>query len=166
MEYHSQVKTFIVKSRSQAADHESDGRPWAAIQIGTGHGDWPKITGVNRVGLLQLNFADADHEAYRERAERMGSTLFEDSHAEQILQFVNEHYDKVDYFLVHCTAGQSRSPAVAAAIQKVKGGEDDIWFSIKTPNMRVYRKILEAAHRRGEYGEVPDLPEGEGKFHY
>jgi predicted protein tyrosine phosphatase len=159
------MSKFIVKSRSEAANHESDGRSWAAIQIGTGDGDWPKITGVNRLGLLQLNFADADHEAYRERAERMGSTLFEDSHAEQILQFVNEHWDKVDYFLIHCTAGQSRSPAVAAAIQKIKGGDDSIWFSTKIPNVRVYRKLLDAAYRLGELVEAPnDLPSIEGKF--
>lgn len=161
------TKQFLVKSRSKAAAHESDGRPWAAIQIGTVDGDWPKITGVHRVGLLRIAFADADHESFREHTERMGSCLFDDKHAEEILNFVNKHWEKVDYFLVHCTAGQSRSPAVAAAIQKVYGGDNEVWFSIATPNMRVYRKILEAAQRNGQIEKVPEIEVPiEGKFHY
>lgn len=163
------MKQMVVKSRREAADHESDGRPWAAIQIGTGHGDWPKITGVNRLGLLRLNFADADTENFRERAISLGSTLFDDEHAVQILDFVNEMWDKVDYFLIHCTAGWSRSPAVAAAITKIKGEDDSLWFSIKDPNMRVYRKLLDNAFERGEIVEKPRLPEtedGQGFLRY
>lgn len=51
--------------------------------------------------------------------------------------------------LIHCNHGMSRSPAVAAAIAKVKYKDDSEWFTRKVPNRRVYRLMLAVAHRRG-----------------
>ena len=151
---------FIVKGRYDAGKHESDGRAWACISIGSFDGDWPNITAVNRMGLLKLHFHDADEKA--EDAEVL--TLFSEAHADQILDFFNQHKD-VDYILVHCTAGRSRSPAVAAAITKILGGDDSVWFRIKTPNALVYRTLLNRAFDRNLIQGLPEnMPESDGRF--
>lgn len=89
--------------------------------------------------VLFLEFHDtnvADH----------GMTLFDRSHAEKILSFIRRYTDEVDLLVVHCNAGMSRSPAVAAALSKIYLGDDSVWFATKTPNSLVYRTILEAYH--------------------
>jgi predicted protein tyrosine phosphatase len=136
------------------------------ISIATVEDDWPKINKVQQMGLLQIYFADADHPAFAERAERMGSKFFNEDHANQILDFVNKHWDETEYFFAHCEAGQSRSPAVVAAIMKIKGYDESCYFKIKSPNAHVYRTILEVAHKRGEYGptQEEDMPDVEKKF--
>lgn len=74
--------------------------------------------------------------------------LFCEDQAEQIIAFVKgllrdpglaEHL----VLIVHCDAGWSRSPAVAAAIEKgLLGRDDSEWFKRCTPNRLVYRTIL------------------------
>ena len=58
--------------------------------------------------------------------------------------------------LVHCDAGWSRSPAVAAALTKSLLGQDDSHlFKAKSPNMLVYRTLLNVYYER-----VPTLLSG------
>lgn len=45
--------------------------------------------------------------------------------------------------VLHCDAGMSRSPGVAAALSKVLVGDDSQFFKRYRPNMRVYRTLLE-----------------------
>ena len=156
---------IIVLSRSGARDFECD-VPWACISIATEVGDWPKITGVKRLGHLPMAFADADDPVWIERIDRMGLEMFEEKHANRILDFVNKMWDQVDLFMVHCEAGQCRSPAIAAAITKIKGEDDSDYFRNKTPNALVYRVMLNTAFSRGEYGPVDenDIPDSTGEF--
>lgn len=65
----------------------------------------------------------------------------------EIVAFVSTYLTKVDYFIVHCEAGQSRSAGVAAALSKWIDGDDwDYFLSPKyTPNSHCYRMVLEAA---------------------
>jgi len=69
--------------------------------------------------------------------------IFKEETANLILSF----YDLVvkegaEVMMVHCEAGVSRSPGVAAALSKIHLGEDQEFFDNYTPNMLVYRKIL------------------------
>ena len=64
--------------------------------------------------------------------------------AEKIWQFVDDQKDRVGgAVVVHCEAGVSRSPAVAAALCKGLGGNDLQFFRRYQPNMHVYRLMLE-----------------------
>jgi len=152
-------KALIVRSRSGAKDFMTPGGCWAAIQITTYPDDWPTLNATKRLGLLRLAFLDMDrhvvgieeHDSWSN-----GSRLFTPENADQILDFVEEMWDKVDLFLVHCEAGISRSPAVAAALCKIKHGHDKHYFDNYTPNRLVYRTLLERAVSRGIL--VPSTP--------
>jgi predicted protein tyrosine phosphatase len=145
-------KAIIVRSKSGARAFMTPGCSWAAIQITTYPNDWPVLNATKRSGLLQLAFLDMDrhvpgiedHDSWS-----YGSRLFTPENADQILDFVNEMWDKVDLFLVHCEAGISRSPAVAAALCKIKHGHDQHFFDNYTPNRLVYRTLLDRAIARG-----------------
>jgi predicted protein tyrosine phosphatase len=53
--------------------------------------------------------------------------------------------------MVHCEAGTSRSPAVAAAISRIYYGDDGEFLlpHLYQPNMHVFRQKLETAEHRG-----------------
>jgi predicted protein tyrosine phosphatase len=76
--------------------------------------------------------------------------LFSKEDARRILEFYNEYKGQVKRIIVHCDAGISRSPAVAAALYRVEGRMDDNWFKHYHPNRRVYSLIL------AEHFEVSD----------
>lgn len=76
--------------------------------------------------------------------------LFSKDDARRILEFYKDYKDKVTRIIVHCDAGISRSPAVAAALYRIEGRMDDNWFKHYHPNRRVYSLIL------AEYFEVAD----------
>lgn len=63
--------------------------------------------------------------------------------AKQIADFIKTVIDEIDIMVVHCLAGRSRSSAVAAAIFKWKYNDDSEIFKQYTPNMKVYRMVLE-----------------------
>lgn len=95
-----------------------------------------------RVGVLRLAFPDVEvaSEAHEE------GVLFSREQAIQVWSFVQEHRSKVERIIVHCDAGKSRSPAVAAAVARVLNGDDAEFFGGRyRPNMRVYRILLEIA---------------------
>lgn len=65
--------------------------------------------------------------------------------AREIWSAVQQHRDHVETILVHCEAGISRSPAVAAAICRALGQDDSSFFRDYQPNRHVYRLVLQAA---------------------
>jgi len=132
---------LLVLSKSEATRFQCD-KPWACISIGVEKGDWPKINKVQQVDLLQLFFYDTEFK--REDVKCIGQ---ED--ADLILDFMQKNWDNVEYIMVHCLAGMSRSPGVAAAISRIKYGNDDFYFKNYLPNTMVYRTILNLAHERG-----------------
>jgi len=69
--------------------------------------------------------------------------------AKKIVDLVEAHPEAKE-IVVHCTAGKSRSAAVAAALHKILNGSDEPIFGNKRyqPNMRVYRMILEEWYDR------------------
>ena len=119
-------KTFEVRSRGYAKEFKFES-PWAAISIVT-EPPWPELLEENRIGLLQLEFMDAEFV----RPTSMwgnGLSIFNEGHATQILEFVSDMWDQVECFMIHCDAGRSRSPAVAAAIEKIRYDDDQYWFA-------------------------------------
>lgn len=136
------LKNIVVKSKKYAQEFKSN-EAWAAISVSTNPQEFANLNADNRVGLLQLSFEDSDLEQpFGEIPKR---NLFCKAHAEQVLAFIDEVWDKIDTLLVHCEAGLSRSPAIAAAVSCIKNGPetDKMYFVRYMPNRLVYRKILE-----------------------
>lgn len=131
-------KGFEVRSGWNAEVFRCD-RPWGAISIST-DGDFPVLSEENRRGLLQLVFADT--------AEPDRPDAFTLSLATEILDFVEQMWGAADVFLIHCEAGLSRSPAVAAALSRIYYGDDGPWFELDFPNRLVHQLLLEANQRR------------------
>jgi hypothetical protein len=130
-------KNFAIKvlSRKDAANFTCE-VPWAAISIASFPNEWPNLSEDNRVNLLQLYFFDQTVP---------GEHAFTENHAKEIIRFVGEAWGKIDCLLVHCEAGLSRSPGVAAAIARIFQGEgqDAAYFKQYYPNYLVYKILLE-----------------------
>jgi predicted protein tyrosine phosphatase len=126
---------LLVVGKAAANGFVSD-KPWACISIGCEPGDWPKINKYQLVDWLRIAFDDID----KPNGDKI---LFDKSHATQIWDFVESVWDKVDLLLIHCLAGTCRSPAVAAAVAKIKYDDDSLYFRLHTPNMLVYRTMME-----------------------
>ena len=109
-----------------------------------------------REGVLYLEFYDIDvlsitNAGYKHEIQKQGGKgLMTDDHANQILDFVEDMKGKIEVLFCQCEGGISRSSATAAAIMRILTGSDDrIFNDIKyTPNMFVYRKILNEWERR------------------
>lgn len=73
--------------------------------------------------------------------------------AKRIVDAVEKYKDEVEEIVVHCDAGYSRSPAVAAAISLWLNGTDDEFFNpLKyCPNRQVYRTVLKEIEKRGYF---------------
>lgn len=138
------MKWIEVRSKDWAEKYRSD-KPWSAISIATDLDTWPILDNHNRVGLLQMAFYDICNPETLLRGVCEGQ-VFDKNQALQILEFVSLCWENVDSFLIHCEAGISRSPAIAAAIVHIYygSGSDNWYFQNRTPNMLVYREILRA----------------------
>ena len=116
-------------------------------------------TNEHTLGLLRLSFYDIDRivpvdpdlveevRAISGITKFVDDNLFEAHHARAILDLV-ESNPTAEHFIVHCDAGMSRSPAVAAALSNILQGNDEVYFHRYHPNRRVYRAILEAYHAK------------------
>jgi predicted protein tyrosine phosphatase len=103
-------------------------------------------------GVFHLQFHDiiASTQEAEDEVERSGQyILFNEAMAKDVLLFVVAHVSDttrpVENILVHCDAGVSRSPAIAAGLSKTVFAQDDDWlFKRYHPNRRVYRCLLNA----------------------
>lgn len=113
--------------------------PHVIVSITSHHSDVARLPEAPMcLGVLRLSFADADVQ------QDPPLVLFDRERAIEIRDFVLAHRDRAELVVVHCDAGLSRSPAVAAAITRALGGDDTPWFKRYRPNALVYRKLLEA----------------------
>lgn len=116
--------------------------------FGYGIGIEMKVGG-NCLAALNIEFGDVTPAAVKlgdEDANAISAQLMTMDHARKIHDFVETLPDAVQLLIIHCHAGVSRSAAVAAAISKVKTGDDSRFFKSKcyVPNMHVYYNVLEA----------------------
>lgn len=143
---------LIVNSRWEMMASMPPEKTWALISI-CENADYP-IVQMNDFFVYRLNlqFHDVDQFAYE--ADDTEIILFNEDHAVQIWDFVEEVKDKVEILFVHCLMGQCRSAAVAAAIEKTMTDDDMRFFNggKYRPNMRVYRGVLEEAFNRNMIG--------------
>lgn len=140
---------FVVSSRRLAKEKTFD-QPWAAIQVAT-YDDWPNLNKVKNVGILRLTFSDANGKSDRDVpmvASDDDIVLFNEKQANCILDFFENVQNKIEVLLVHCEAGVSRSPAIAAALSKLYYGDDTRFFANYTPNSFVYNSIIKAYNKR------------------
>lgn len=149
---------FIVRSyREMRWVHQDDlvnDVNWAVVSVSHNDDYFPRIVETDSCkGVLRVKFADIDTvEDQDPDADPLDPTtgyiLFNKEHAASILEFVKLMEDaSVDLMVVHCLAGWSRSPAIAAALAKVDGQKDDIFFKQFSPNMHVYKTLLETYHK-------------------
>ena len=135
---HMERKHFEVRSAYNAELFRCD-RPWAAISITT-EGDLPELSEENRLGLLQLVFADT--------ADPDRTDSFTVSQATELLDFVEQVWDRVEFLLIHCEVGMSRSPGVAAALSRIYDGDDGPWGEYDFPNSLVYGRLVDGHRQR------------------
>lgn len=106
--------------------------------------------------LLTLEFHDIDRivQGYNDHLE---SKMFSKEQARLIRTFAAWNQE-VERFIVHCDAGMSRSPAVAAAVSKMLYGDDMRFFKRYHPNRRVYYMILDqdVMHPTSAWGSDDD----------
>lgn len=113
--------------------------PHVIISITTTADDVARLpSGDQCKGVLRLAFLDADAPRSDD-----ATGLFSTEHATAICDFVEQHRRVVRRIVVHCDAGLSRSPGVAAALAVCLGGSDEEFFRRYRPNMLVYRRLLE-----------------------
>ena len=132
------MKYIVVRSKEKAKSFESLNN-WAAISVSSKPDEFPVLNTIKRMGLLQLCFDDIqfDHKI------PMGLKLFDKKLAYDIIEFVDMHKDNIETLLIHCEAGLSRSPAIAAAIAyKYKIGSPEYYFEKYMPNTLVYKTLL------------------------
>lgn len=118
-------------------------KPWAVISISNPDCEYAVFQHMeNLKAILPLKFYDIDE---KEKSSLVG---FSEANAELILDFMEVWGDQIDLLLVHCEAGMSRSPGVAAALSNIFFGEDDSWFKNYFPNSLVYKTILNVNEQR------------------
>ena len=106
--------------------------------------DFTKVD-ISEDRILRVQFHDLDRPL-------AGYKIFNNADAKQILDFVKVQIGLVDFFIVHCEAGISRSAGVAAALSKIYNGNDNHIFNCGKylPNMLVYKTILNEYYRKGD----------------
>ena len=109
---------------------------------------------IQRVAILYRWFSDVDDKGYKILSEQYKSEtldrhvkVIDEDDAERIASFVVQWAPSVELIVVHCDAGISRSPGIAAAVTKAFGESDDWYFKHFIPNRRVYRLVLEATSK-------------------
>jgi|GEM_PF-706025 len=105
----------------------------------------PPAIRANRLcrGVLQVAFHDAEPSSRFRTPPEIRLMTADDAQA--IWGFVLKHRADIRAIVVHCEAGMSRSPAVAAALCRALGDDDRRFFQDYVPNRHVYRLILRAA---------------------
>ena len=95
---------------------------------------------LNRVAVLHTPFRDTD--------ESNGEYRISSFHSELISKFVTTMVSmNVNFIVVQCELGISRSSGVAAALSKHFNGADSLFFKHYVPNMLVYRTILNSLEK-------------------
>lgn len=115
---HIELERVYILSRIHATSFRC-AQPWGCISIATESADFAEINESNRVGLLQIAFADLEQEPSQLTVAiypELKDALFNESSADRILDFVHKIAGRISVLMVHCAMGQSRSTAVTASL--------------------------------------------------
>lgn len=103
----------------------------------------------NLIDVLRLSFSDVPE------GETDCMNVF---HAKSIGQFLMKNATHIDRLIVHCTFGQHRSAAVAAAILKALSNDEVLLHhDYLDPNRWCYSLTLAELSRLKEEGNLPDI---------
>lgn len=114
--------------------------PWSLISIGEGTGmqlDIKALFGLGCKNVLTLAFHDVDGNNNVE-----GVQVFNKYHADSVRNFIRDiHYD--ERLIIHCSAGISRSAAIACYAAEINGFDPYELFEKKSmyPNMWVWNML-------------------------
>jgi predicted protein tyrosine phosphatase len=151
--------SITVLSLKQACGINNHTNPHGIISISTPGDPLPQL-GVNFAteAKLYLEFDDMDRDLegdmlrkWHEKYGR-GAKLFNRNHAWVIKNWIDYHLNLEPKYntdqwdlIIHCTIGQSRSPALAAALSLYYYGNDKEFFDSQKykPNMHVYRTMVD-----------------------
>lgn len=143
-------RQIVVLDRFRAETFECE-LPWACISIADREGEWPEIPDENRVGLLQVAFADITRPL-------PGFVRFGSEEAHDILDFVGQTWPRIRVLLIHCNAGISRSSAVAAAVCRIRRQPAGRFLREPyVPNGWVYSTLMEVASGRADCTGADEL---------
>lgn len=139
------MTTFIVKSRADIESGFYPGGSAALISI-SDVGNTPPTPDDQYTDQLNVFFADADVQVG-------GVQLITALDAENIHDFAATHVGNgIDYIVVNCEAGMSRSAGCAAALAKIHNDDDmEIINSKPMYNRKVYAEIVNLHF--GPFGE-------------
>jgi len=133
---------FLINNKGTARNFTCD-QKWSCISISSRKDEWPELQSENRVSVLRLAFADVSNVDWARIYGFPEEAIFGEETARSILNFYDSAVQQgAEVMMVHCEAGVSRSPGVAAALSKIHLGTDQEFFDRYTPNMLVYSKIL------------------------
>ena len=127
----------------------------ALISIRDANAEIPKLK-HKPTWLLQLAFDDISSDEIDDYKGKE-YTLFDESIARKIADFVDECKDKAEPIICQCEYGQSRSAAVAAALSEFfcQSGIDIFADDRYYPNKLAFRLTLKALMEKGQ--EMPDI---------
>ena len=123
----------------------------AVISI-TDFGDVPVEFKNSPSHILRLAFDDVDGDIFIDESHKSREEIICEYHmlsdiqAQEIAEFINAVWDKVDTIICQCEHGQSRSAAIAAAIIEHRNRNgiaifaDDRYY----PNKLIYRQVYKA----------------------
>jgi hypothetical protein len=139
---------FIIKNRSDVKNAFFPGKSAVLISITDPDKDHCIPSGQYR-DVLCVKFSDADRASD-------GIQLISTDTAERVIRFVVKNLD-VDFCVVNCEAGISRSAGCAAALSKIFTGDDSELVRAKPFfNRTVYRTILDTWQVRFDDTKSPD----------
>ena len=135
---------ILVMSQKKAEDFIPEtNKSYVCISITDPEGGFAYLKDKYYLNIFRLQFHDID----KNIMESLGNFYFgmNEEQVKDIKIFLNKYWDKIDYILIHCHAGISRSAGIAAAIEKFYSDDDSKYFGglRYVPNMRCYRLLLE-----------------------
>ena len=129
------MKDILISLNKAVQDDLSDEN--AAYILCFSHDKQVTADGEN---TLVLHFQDLDDDK--------SPDAFQVSHAKQIVRFYEQirDNDRITCIFVCCDGGISRSPAIAAALMRAQGQNDNVIWSDREydPNTLVYRRLCHA----------------------
>jgi len=131
----------IITLSQSAAEKFTHHEKWAVISITSPGEDLVIFQCPNLQHALRLMFDDVNKI-------REGFRAFWRGDAEEVWDFYDTIKDDVDLLVIHCLMGQSRSPGIAAGLEKVLTGTDEVWFKTKLPNSRVHQAMVKVGMKR------------------
>lgn len=104
-------------------------------------GEFIELESEYMVDRLFLRLSDANRDG---ESSTSHSIYCDEKIAKLVYDFCKKYENDVDYIIVQCDAGISRSAGMAAALSKYYNNNDDMFFTAYgyVPNMEIYQTIL------------------------